>query len=304
MTFSKMSAPAYPPRHWALVGYPGAGKSTFAVQMAAPILAIDADHRFSEVIDRAAGDVYDLSDNPADHVDPRRIAELLRRNMAGAGVRTIVIDSLTAIITPLVTEAILSNDAGENKNRIAAFKSKALAIRTLQDAITAYGVATLWVYHFRDTRDARANATTTTTISPVELARLRRSLNMQLSIVDDGGQRGIRVDWARRGRSGLTLFDDTGHWAGMPERIESMVYGGLSGADQDELEQKTPASFSGPDAAIAWGFEQGCFRDAVHAQNAYAKCKTAAAPHFASDMWRAWLADVKRRIAEQNGNRP
>jgi len=293
-----MSTPAYPPRHWALVGYPGAGKSTFAAQMAAPILAIDADHRFAEVIDQAAGDVYNLSENPADHVDPRRIAELLRRNMAGAGVRTIVIDSLTAIITPLVTEAILANDAGENKNRIAAFKSKALAVRTLQDAITAYGVATLWIYHYRDTRDAHAKAATTTTISAVELARLRRSLNMQLSVIDDSGRRGIRVDWARRGRSGLTLFDDSGHWAGMPERIEAAVYGGLSESDQDELEQMTPASFSGPAEAIAWGFERGCFRDAVHAKNAYAKCKAEAAPRTASGMWAAWIADVERRISE------
>ena len=35
MAFQKMSKTQYPPRQWALVGYPGAGKSTFAAQMAA-----------------------------------------------------------------------------------------------------------------------------------------------------------------------------------------------------------------------------------------------------------------------------
>jgi len=32
--FKKMVKSTYPPRLWALVGYPGSGKSTFATQMA------------------------------------------------------------------------------------------------------------------------------------------------------------------------------------------------------------------------------------------------------------------------------
>ena len=47
-----------------------------------------------------------------------------------------MVDSLTAIITPLITAAILNNDAGRNKNKVASFKPKALAMRLLQDAIT------------------------------------------------------------------------------------------------------------------------------------------------------------------------
>ena len=43
MAFKKMTKPEYPPRLWALVGYPGSGKSTFATQMRAPILVIDAE---------------------------------------------------------------------------------------------------------------------------------------------------------------------------------------------------------------------------------------------------------------------
>ena len=124
MAFKKIDTTARPPRHWALVGYPGSGKSTFAAQMDGPLLIVDADHRFSEVAGLAGGDVYEVSGNPADHVDAGRIAQLLAANMPGAGVRTVVIDSLTSIIAPLVTQAVMDNDAGANKNRVVAFKGR------------------------------------------------------------------------------------------------------------------------------------------------------------------------------------
>lgn len=289
----------YPIRQWALVGHPAAGKSTFATQMHGPILVIDADHRFSEVMRLAAGEVYQLSENPADNVDARRINELLRASMSGAGVKTVVIDSLTAIIAPLTTEAVLSNDAGENKNRVAAFKSKALALRLLQDAITGWGIDTLWIYHFRHGLDAKANERETTSISAVELARLRRSLNLVLSIAEDGQRRGVHVDWARRGRAGVTLWDETGCWRGMPARIESAVYDGLSQSDQESIERQAPTRFHGPADAIAWGFETGAFDDAMHAQNAYDKLKAMVQPKSAADMWAAWIADVERRLTEK-----
>jgi hypothetical protein len=50
--------------------------------------------------------------------------------------------------------------------------------------------------------------------------------------------------------------------------------------------------------AIAWGFEQGCFRDAVHAANAYAECKRENNPKSPQAMWDAWLANVAERVAE------
>ena len=298
MAFKKIDAQTRPPRQWALVGYPGSGKSTFAAQMRGPLLVIDSDHRFAEVAGQAAGEVYELSENPVDHVDPRRIAELLRANMAGAGVRTVVVDSLTAIMATITTLAVMANDAGENKNRISAFKDKALALRLLQDSITSWGCDTLWIYHHRDARDGQAKAITTTTISAVELARLRRSLNMQIAVVQDGQRRGVKVEWARRGRSGLTLWDDSGCWQGMPERIEAAVYEGLTPAEQERIEQADPTTFSGPADAIGWAHEKGCFRDAVHAQNAYEELKRTARPQSASEMWRLWVAEVNRRIAE------
>lgn len=295
MAFQKMNKAAFPPRQWALVGFPEAGKSTFATQMRGPILPIDADHRFAEVAYLAESDVLELSDDAADHVNAERIAALLKENMSGSGIKTIVVDSLTSIITPLVVEAILDNDAGRNKNKVASFKDKALTMRLLQDTITGYGVDCLWIYHLRSGLDASARQVESMTISAVELARLRRSLNMQLRIVEEGGKRGVKVDWARRGRSGMTLWDDTGCWRGMPEKIETAVYGGLTADQMSEFERKAPTSFSGPEEAIAWGVEQGCFRDAVHGKNAYDKCKATAQPKTAQEMWSAWIADVEQR---------
>lgn len=298
MAFKKIDRQQLPPRQWLLIGYPTAGKSTFSTQMKGPSLIVDADHRYAEVSGLAPGEVYQLSDNPADNVHAEQIVSCLRANIAGSGVRTIIVDSLTSILTPLVVEAILDNDAGRNKNRVSAFKNKALSLRLLQDCLTGYGLDVLWIAHLRSGMDGRANERETTTVSAVELARLRRSLNMQLRVVEQQGKRGIVVDWARRGRQGMTLWDDTGCWRGMPERIEQAVYSGLTVEDMERIEQQIPTEFASREAAIAWGFEQGCFKDAAHAANAYDKLKGELNPTYATQMWAAWVENVKSRKAE------
>lgn len=304
MAFSKMSKTAFPPRQWALVGGPGFGKSTLATQMLGPLLVVDSDHRFTEVARHAVGEVYQLSDNPSDNMDAERIAAKLKADMPGSDVKTVVIDSLTSILTPLVVQAIMDNDAGRNTNRVSAFKGKALAMRLLQDTITGWGCHVLWIYHTRSGMDSKAVQKESTSVSAVELARLRRSLNMQLKGVQQGEKRGILVEWARRGRSGMTLWDESGKWTGFPEKIEQAVYGDLTVEEQEIIEGQTPTSFTGPEMAIAWGFEQDCFRDAVHAANAYAECKRENNPKTPQAMWDAWIANVTQRIAEMEAPTP
>jgi hypothetical protein len=234
--------------------------------------------------------------------------------MADSGVKTVIVDSLTSILSPLVVEAILDNKAGRNKNQVTAFKDKSLAMRLLQDTVTSWDCDVLWIYHLRTGlafsppgvppgpcvaeaggNRGHAKLVENTTISVVELARLRRSLNMQLRIVEQNGRHGVQVDWTRRGRSSIVLWDNSDCWRGMPERIERAVYGGLTTEQMKALERQQPAAFSGPEAAIAWGFEQACFRDAAHAANAYEKVKREGAPQSAPEMWALWLADVERR---------
>ena len=297
--FQKMTTRRYPPRLWALVGYPGSGKSTFATQMDGPILAIDADHRFTEVLPLAAGSVYELSDSPADNVDADRITAFLANNMPGAKIGTIVVDSLTAIITPLVIQAIQDKASGRVKNLAAAFRTKAICMRQIQDACTRWGTDVLWVYHLNDARDAKGRELVKATVSATELARLTRSINMQLEVVqDEAGKRGIKVVWARCGRDGLTLWDDSGTWADMPARIEAAVYDGLSKTDQAELEQRSTGAFPTPEVAIDWAMSSGAFKALAHARNAYNKLKQEAKPKDAETMADLWRGDVARRLAE------
>jgi hypothetical protein len=228
MSFKKMTVPKYPPRHWALVGFPGSGKSTFATQMRGPLLPIDADQRFAEVLALAAGDVYRLSENPADNVAPAQIARLLEAHMPGSDVGTIVVDSLTTLIAPLIVRGMLDNEAGENKNKMAGFIDKALVMRLLQDAVTRWGTHTLWIWHLQRGRNEKAEKVVTATLPKTELERLRRSLNVELHLVADEAtqRRGVKVVWTRQAgaRSGMTLWDESGTWQGMPERIEAAIY--------------------------------------------------------------------------------
>lgn len=300
MSFKKMQKQKYPPRLWALVGYPGDGKSTFATQMTAPILTIDADHRFIEVSHLAQGDIFQLSDNPDDNNNVDAIAAILDKNMPGATVGTIVVDSLTAIITPLVTKAIRDNDAGLNKNRMAAWKDKALSMRTLQHSISKWSTDVLWVYHLQDSMDNQAQEIVKATLPQTERNRLHSSLNMELHIVTDGERRGVKVIWARRGRDGFILWDDSGIWAKMPERIEAAVYDNLTEADQDRIETEPPPTFPNPEAAIDWSIRQGAFEVIQHAQHAYDKLKREKNPKTAKDMRNLWIADIKRRLSEKS----
>lgn len=303
MPFRQMTRSKYPPRLWALVGYPGSGKSTFATQMQGPMLVVDADHRFEEVLDLAGSrDVYELSDVAGDNTDADCIAAILARNMPESDVGTIVVDSLTAIITPLVIQAMVDKDAGRSKNLVAAFRGKALAMRQLQDAVTRWGTDVLWIYHLQDARDGQANKVTRATVSQTELARLTRSINLQLEIVQSDDRRGVKVVWARRGRAGMTLWDESGVWAGMPEKIEEAVYGGLSEDEQRDIEGEIPEVFPDPATAIAWGMDQGVFQAIAHARNAYEKVKREMRPKDAREMARFWVADVQGRKLAQDGN--
>ena len=78
-----------PRRAWALIGEAGSGKSTFTTQLRGPLLIIDADARYQEVRHHHSGDVYSLSDQPADYHDPLRIAEILDEKMPGEEIGTI-----------------------------------------------------------------------------------------------------------------------------------------------------------------------------------------------------------------------
>jgi hypothetical protein len=288
--FKRMEAPKYPPRQWAVYGDAGSGKSHLAAQMKAPALVIDADARFTEQLKNATGEIFQLSDDHAANTDPNQIVTLLKDNLPDSGVRTIVVDSLTAIMRPIINQGLV--DAETAKNKIGVWRDKALAMSRMQDAVSSSGCDSLWIWHTHTTRDASAKVIQRASIPDTELQRLRRSLNAILRIdVEADGRRSILVEWARNGKSGIRLYDDAGGWRGMPERIEAAIY-----AEGVKEVEGTPATFANPGMAIAWGNEQGCFRDIRHAQHAYGKCKREATPKTAAEMRDAWVADVERRV--------
>ena len=300
MSFKKMTAPQFPPRQWAVYGAAGAGKSHFASQMKGPMLIVDSDARFAEQLRNAAGDVYQLSDEHTDNTDPDRIAQLLRENLPGSGVRTITVDSLTAILRPKINTAMSDIEHGRVKNKISAFRDKAMTMSLIQDAVTSGGADCLWIWHTHTSLDGNAKQVQRASIPETELVRLRRSLNMILRIdVGSDGQRSILVEWARNGKSGIRLIDEAGGWRGMPERIEAAVY-----AEGVRTSEGVPTTFANPAMAIAWGQEQGCFKDARHAASAYEKCKREAQPKTAGDMWAFWTKDVMQRVEAKRAGTP
>jgi hypothetical protein len=298
MAFKKMQAPQFPPRQWAVYGAAGSGKSHLAAQMKGPALVIDADARFAEQLRNAVGEIYQLSDEHADNTDPSQIVSLLKSNLPGSGVRTIVVDSLTAIMRPIINQGLV--DAETAKNKISVWREKALAMSRMQDAVSSSGCDSLWIWHTHTSMNAQAKEIHRASIPATEIERLRRSLNAILRIdVDDDGRRSILIEWARNGKSGTRLYDEAGGWRGMPERIEAAMY-----ADGVKESEGIPTTFANPTMAIAWGLEQGCFRDALHAQHAYDKCKRAAQPKTAAEMWAAWTADVILRMAAVSAGQP
>ncbi|MDT8307270.1 MAG: AAA family ATPase [Anaerolineae bacterium] len=291
MALRTKKQPKYPRRLWSLVGFPGEGKSTFAARMAAPILVVDSDHRFDEVMHLVGGDVLEFEDRRINGLVPRIVDELAR-SMPEERVATIVVDSLTQIISPLVQRAVQANLDGENRNKMASFVAKATGMKLLQDGVSRWGTDVLWIYHLQQGRDAHAQNQTTTTIPATELARLQRNLNARLRVMRQGSKLGVHVEWCRTGRQGMTIWDDSGTWEMMPERLEEAMYDGL----QQEQQARRESRFSGPDEAITWGVEQGAFPNLKQARAAYDNVKATHQPANAAEMWELWTMEVHSRL--------
>lgn len=89
-------------------------------------------------------------------------------------------------------------------------------------------------------------------------------------------------------RQGQTVDKSTGEITTTTEKPEKPV--------AQHRNTQTPTSFVDPDAAIKWGFDQGCFNVHNHARNAYNELKTTLQPTKAAQMWAAWIEEVNRRV--------
>jgi hypothetical protein len=313
MAFKRVDKDILPPRRWALKGRYGDGKSTFILAMQQPALIVDADGRRHEL---KGGELYELSEEPADNRSVERIQDLLDRNMPGSGIKTIAIDSITSLIGSSIARAMLDNAADRNRNKNQAWVDKAEKMRLLQDSVTAHGTHVLWVWHLED---AQLNGQThiRETLPETERERLFRSLNASLRIVREKDRRGILVEWSREGPAGMVIWDEQGHWKGVPESIEAALYGQggdakptppkpavavapePAGTDAEDDAKGGQAdnvlTFYSPTEAISWAMEQGAFADTFAAEIAYEQLRSEMKPRNAKEMYIAWIGFVKKQ---------
>ena len=296
-------------RRWAILGYPDAGKSSFTVQMLSRHegqagLVVDADQRWEDVTVPNGSPFFPVCDKPHENLDCVKIDQSLRTKMPQVHdqVGLIVVDSLTAIFEPLVLQAQMT----EGQNRAAIMRIKADAMKLLNNSVSMWGTDTALIYHYRDRLDGKGKMGRTTSISALELARLGRNITMTLAIFKDSdGRYGVHVLNARRGRKGITLYDETGGWIGMPERIEEAVYAGLTKEEQDQIEEDE-LHFDSPEDAINWAYAVGepheIWGDRKHTVNSYEKLKRDMAetePNLTAEVfYAAWVEKVQGKISE------
>src|SRR3954452_856113 len=314
MAFKRVDKDTLPPRRWALKGRYGDGKSTFILALRQPALIVDADGRRHEL---KGGELYQLSEEPADNRSVERIQDLLDQNMPGSGIKTVAIDSITSLIGSSIARAMLGNAADRTSDKNRAWIDKAEKMRLLQDSVTAHGSDVLWVWHLED---AQLNGQTHVreTLPESERERLFRSLNASLRIVREDDRRGILVEWSLEGPSGMVLWDELGQWKGVPERIEAALYGRgdarptppaprpsepiaeteapvTQTARPDLARADNVLTFYSPAEAISWAVEQGAFADSFTAEVAYEQLKAEIKPRHAKEMYIIWIGHVRKQ---------
>lgn len=290
-----------------LVAPPNAGKTTFASHLVKDGkigVVVDSDQRFNEVVTSDTEHFVPLSDASHEMLDPKKIYDITHKSMPNPQVGLFLVDSLTAIIEPIILN--VQRDVEEGKSKGArGYKEKADAMKYLQAAFMPWGVDVIWVYHYRERGDASGNMSVVTSVSTLELSRIYRNINIKCEIVvDKSGKRGVKVLEARGGRTGITIWDDSGTWQNIRQRLEQEVWGGLTEQEQKELVDNVV--LTSPEQAVAWAVEYApdLFKDNQHAINSYEKLKAELLEAnngklTAKVMYSAWQNKVKEKLQTQ-----
>ncbi|MDE3023169.1 MAG: AAA family ATPase [Pseudomonadota bacterium] len=214
---------SYPPRRWGIFGFKESGKTAFLAAMNGPILLIDAEGRSARELSMLDTEVFALSSNPMDHHDPLRIYQILRQNGAGPA-KTVAVDSLTSIFSPINAESM--QNAKTAKNKASVWVDKAGFFRLIQDAVSGCGVDAAFIWHRENNMNAKGEKDSHPTISDPDLEKLKRSLNAIIGLYKhNNGSRSAKVVWSRNGPSGMAFKDEEGYWKGVPEKIDAAING-------------------------------------------------------------------------------
>lgn len=297
------------PVKWELKGKSLSGKTSLLAELS-PVdkltIVIDADNQFGSGLtkENAKKEIYPLSDNPADMREVARIEKKLNEvcpTLQNLGM--IALDSATPIVEREITRIQNDISTGKVKGNVTAYGSKARLMKTLRDALDRWGVEVVWVYHVQETTDLDGNKKESQSVTDTELLRLNKNITVTLEVViDNSGKRGVKVHKARRGRSNIVVWDDSGQWVNFRQKLEDAIWGGLSESEQVELENAIPSTFTSPDQAKRWALEfseanGNFFKDAVHVGNSYDKLKAELKEQLADDlnaeiMYSSWIAKV------------
>lgn len=301
------------PRRWALVAPSLGGKTTFAMQLATGegnVLFLDPDHRAAASIDVAPNPDSVLVLDVTDYTNPIEVAAAMDQDVPNGNVRSIVVDSLTAIMDYKTSEAQLINASDHApRNRSQTFLDKALTMRHLQDAVSKFGTDVLWIWHIESGK-FEGNSTTRQTLSETERDRLCRNLNAVLEIIIDEktGKRAVKVQNLRP-KFGqdceTTLWDDTGCWRGIIKRIDAFLETvpantASQGAGSAQPPTPKPLPFLSREQALAYAVEQKVYADLAAAEAAYKSLKDKHQPKDATAMFTLWnehLIDSLRQRA-------
>jgi hypothetical protein len=212
------------PRHWLLIAERNAGKSVFASQLSPEYLVCDLDGRWSEQKE-VAGQSHVIAES-----DPLKMVakmEALRVKLQGK-VGTVIYDSGTAVMDLLQSKGrLMEADAREQKQKFNlndVHRLKADTMRVMRLAALKWHCDVCWIFHVEDSMES-GNRKKRTTISTMEMERMKANLNAVLTIVRDEKtqRRGIRIEWSRYNENiaaGQVVWDAEGRWLNVPERLD------------------------------------------------------------------------------------
>ena len=298
--------------HWEIIGREKSGKSSLVAQLAKPgiVAIIDSDGRFGDVVPQnSTAEFYPISDKKEDMINVDTVVSILAlaRTQVGNKVSLIVIDTITNILEPIIQRI-----QGKAKTTVYDYKDKSDAMKELRHALSLWDCETAWLYHIVEYIEKEGYDYVTKEknfLTDIEYGRLGRAITISLQIVVNGnGKRGVKVLEARRGRSGIVIWDDSDCWQDFREKIIQAVWGGLTVEDQKELETALPETFDSPAAAVRWAWQYSenhnvGFKDTAHVQNSLKKLNESLKEQLAEDynvnlLWPLWVEKVVGKEVE------
>lgn len=202
--------------HTLLIGRAGEGKSTYITQMSPEYLIMDFDRRWPEM-KGAAG---------KSHIYTGTVLEVIEQIKADrprlTKIGTIAVDSGSSVLDPLQATGRLKNEAGIVKNLNDVHKLKADTMRAIRGIMQPFNANTVWIFHIEDS-GMSGKISQRTTISKLEVDRLKHNLNMILVMDHDNKGRFVKVEWSRWPDSIGHIIRDTNMWEGVPQRVHEFV---------------------------------------------------------------------------------